>query len=217
MRLMSSIRAFASLALCFSVASSQLAHADYDTLFVDLAQGEDISHFRLGLGQTPPGSEGEKVTSMFYVSYFNSEDAMVNEDTNMGEKEVEIIALGAGGFGYLKDPDLNGGAEFDFELSQTEIKDTDYSRQGLGFRTQLFLPLAAGLQTNLGFNVRPFFLASDWDDQAQLEYEYQAGLEYAFNWDVALYAHYRYVAVIDDADNDIKLAEDTILGVRVRF
>lgn len=196
---------------------SAFSHAEYDTVFIDLAQGEDMSHFRLGLGETPVSEDGEKVTSMFYLSYFNSEDTMTSENTNMGIQEVEIIALGAGGFGYLKDPSQKGGAEFDFEISQTEIKDSDYSRKGLGFRTQIFVPIVAGLQTNIGFNIRPFFLASDWDDQAELEYEYQLGLEYAFSWDAQLYAHYRYVAMIDESDNDVTLAEGTLAGLRIRF
>jgi opacity protein-like surface antigen len=194
------------------------AHAQYDTLFLDLAQGDEMTQLRLGLGETPPGSEGEKVTSMFYLSYFNSENTIVAANTNQDEQSVEILAIGAGGFGYLKDPNLNGGAEFDFELSQTRIDSLDnYKRTGIGFRTQLFIPLVAGLQSNIGFNIRPFFLSSDWDDQAQLEYEYQLGVEYAFSWDVALYAHYRYVSVINKNDDDIKLAEGTMLGLRARF
>ncbi|MEY8264578.1 MAG: hypothetical protein RPR98_10255, partial [Bermanella sp.] len=186
--------------------------------FLDLAQGDEMTQLRLGMGETPPGSEGERVTSMFYLSYFESDDSVkVNKD-NRGEQKVEILALGAGGFGYLADPTLNGGAEFDFELSQTRIDGLDdYKRTGIGFRTQLFIPIAAGLQSNIGFNIRPFFLSSDWDDQAQIEYEYQAGLEYAFTWDVALYAHYRYVALIAKNDDDVKLAEGSILGLRARF
>ncbi len=194
------------------------AHAQYDTLFLDLAQGDEMAQLRLGLGETPPGSEGEKVTSMFYLSYFKSEDTIKVENVNLGEQDVEILAIGAGGFGYLKDPSLNGGAEFDFELSQTRIDSLDnYKRTGIGFRTQLFIPVIAGLQTNIGFNVRPFFLSSDWDDQAQLEYEYQFGAEYAFSWDVAIYAHYRYVAVLHKNDNEIKLAEGSMFGLRARF
>ncbi len=194
------------------------AHAEYDTLFLDLAQGDEMTQLRIGVGETPPGSEGEKVTSMFYLSYFNSEDTVKVMGVNQEEQEVEILALGAGGFGYLKDPSLNGGAEFDFELSQTRIDSLDnYKRTGIGFRTQLFIPVVAGLQSNIGFNIRPFFLSSDWDDQAQLEYEYQLGVEYAFSWDVAIYAHYRYVAVIDKNDDEIKLAEGSMLGLRARF
>mgnify|MGYP001942271049 CR=1 FL=1 len=194
------------------------AQAEYDTLFLDLAQGDEITQLRIGVGETPPGSEGEKVTSMFYLSYFNSEDTVKVMGTNQAEQEVEILALGAGGFGYLKDPSLNGGAEFDFELSQTRIDSLDnYKRTGIGFRTQLFIPVVAGLQSNIGFNIRPFFLSSDWDDQAQLEYEYQLGVEYAFSWDVAIYAHYRYVAVIDKNDDEIKLAEGSMFGLRARF
>ncbi len=194
------------------------AHAEYDTLFLDLAQGDEMMQLRIGVGETPPGSEGEKVTSMFYLSYFNSEDTVKVMGINQGEQDVEILALGAGGFGYLKDPSLNGGAEFDFELSQTRIDSLDnYKRTGIGFRTQLFIPVVAGLQSNIGFNIRPFFLSSDWDDQAQLEYEYQLGVEYAFSWDVAIYAHYRYVAVIDKNDDEIKLAEGSMFGLRARF
>jgi len=194
------------------------AHAQYDTLFLDLAQGDEMTQLRLGMGETPPGSEGEKVTSMFYLSYFESDDILKVNKANLGEQKTEILALGAGGFGYLENPNLNGGAEFDFELSQTRIDSLDnYKRTGIGFRTQLFIPIAAGLQSNIGFNIRPFFLSSDWDDQAQLEYEYQAGLEYAFTWDVALYAHYRYVALIAKNDDDVKLAEGSILGIRARF
>jgi len=194
------------------------AHAQYDTLFLDLAQGDEMTQLRLGMGETPPGSEGEKVTSMFYLSYFESDDFLKVNKANLGEQKTEILALGAGGFGYLENPNLNGGAEFDFELSQTRIDSQDnYKRTGIGFRTQLFIPIAAGLQSNIGFNIRPFFLSSDWDDQAQLEYEYQAGLEYAFTWDVALYAHYRYVALIAKNDDDVKLAEGSILGIRARF
>ena len=212
------LRLSAAISMGALLFATPAAHAQYDTLFLDLAQGDEMTQLRLGMGETPPGSEGERVTSMFYLSYFESDDSVkVNKD-NRGEQKVEILALGAGGFGYLADPTLNGGAEFDFELSQTRIDGLDdYKRTGIGFRTQLFIPIAAGLQSNIGFNIRPFFLSSDWDDQAQIEYEYQAGLEYAFTWDVALYAHYRYVALIAKNDDDVKLAEGSILGLRARF
>lgn len=193
------------------------AHAQYDTVFLDAAQGEIMTHVRLGLGETPPSSDGEKVTSMFYLSYFKSNDEIITPDANLGEQDLEIIAIGAGGFGYLDDPNKNGGAEFDFEWSQTTIESLNYERQGLGLRTQIFIPVVAGLQSNIGFNLRPFFLSPDWDDQSQLEYEYQAGVEYAFNWDVAVYAHYRYVALIDTQDNNVKLAEGALFGLRARF
>jgi len=190
--------------------------ADYDTLFVDAAQGEAISQFRLGFGETPKGEEGEKVTSMFYLSYFGSEDTVKVESDNLGSQKVEILAIGAGGFGYLENPNEDGGAEFDFEISNTKFDLTDYDRTGLGFRTQLFVPIAAGLQANIGFNLRPFFLASDWDDQSDLEVEYQGGLEYAFNWDVALYAHYRKLE-IHAGDIKTSLTEDVVFGFRARF
>ncbi len=207
-----------ALATLFLSAGASSSMAQYDTLFMDLAQGEEMTHVRLGIGETPTGEEGEKVTSMFYLSYFQSDDVLVNGNTSLGQQDVEIIALGAGGFGYLENPNQNGGAEFDFELSQTTIDSTGYKRKGLGFRTQLFIPIAAGLQSNIGFNIRPFFLTSDWDDQAELEYEYQAGLEFAFNWDVALYAHYRYLAIIGNENgDDLKLAEGVVFGLRARF
>lgn len=193
------------------------ATAEYDTLFLDLAQGEAITHARIGIGETPRGEEGEKVTSMFYLGYFNSEDIVKVEGVNVGEQETEILTLGAGGFGYLEDHASNGGAEFDFELSKTTVDAFDYDRTGIGFRTQLFIPVVAGLQTNIGFNIRPFFLSPDWDDQAQLEYGYQAGLEYAFTWDIALYSHYRNVGFYDKDDNKYTLAEDMIFGLRARF
>ena len=201
----------------FSAVFPVTAHAQYDTVFLDAAQGEIMTHVRLGLGETPPSSDGEKVTSMFYVSYFKSRDEVITPDANLGEQDVEILAIGAGGFGYLDDPTKNGGAEFDFEWSKTTIDSLDYERQGLGLRTQIFIPVVAGLQSNIGFNLRPFFLSPDWDDQSQLEYEYQAGFEYAFNWDVAVYAHYRYIALIDTQDENVKLAEGTLLGLRARF
>ncbi len=201
------------------LAASSVATADYNTLFFDLAGGDEMEHYRLGVGETPKGADGEKVTSMFYLGYFKSEDTISQGSLRVGEEEekTEIFTLGAGGFGYLDDPDKNGGAEFDFELSKTTVDALDYDRSGLGFRTQLFIPVVAGLQTNLGFSIRPFFFAFDWDDQAQLEYEYQAGLEYAFNWDIALYGHYRYVGLIDDQDDEWQLAEGVVFGVRGRF
>jgi len=196
---------------------STTTNAAYDTLFLDLAQGETVSHARIGIGETPRGEDGEKVTSMFYLGYYQSEDPVKVEGDNIGVQEVETLTLGAGGFGYLEDHTRHGGAEFDFELVNTKVDALDYDRTGLGFRTQLFVPMVAGLQTNLGFNVRPFFLSSDWDDQAQLEYTYQAGLEYAFNWDIALYSHYRNHGFYDNDDNKIILAEDVIFGLRARF
>ncbi len=212
------LRISAPIFMSIALLTATSAYAQYDTLFLDMAQGEEMTQLRLGMGETPPGSEGEKVTSMFYLSYFESDDFLKVNKANLGEQKTEILALGAGGFGYLEDPKLNGGAEFDFELSQTRIDALgNYKRTGIGFRTQLFIPIAAGLQSNIGFNIRPFFLSSDWDDQAQLEYEYQAGLEYAFTWDVAVYAHYRYVALIAKNDDDVKLAEGSILGIRARF
>jgi len=195
------------------------ASADYDTLFLDLAQGDAITNARIGIGETPRGEEGEKVTSMFYLGYYQSDDLVKFEDSNIptSSHEVEIMTLGAGGFGYLENPNKNGGAEFDFELSKTTVDSLDYDRTGIGFRTQLFIPMVAGFQTNIGFNLRPFFLSPDWDDQAQLEYEYQAGFEYAFNWDIALYSHYRTVGLYDNDDNKVTLAEDLIFGLRARF
>lgn len=205
---------FVSSALVlFSISS----FAAYDTLFLDLAQGEAVTHARIGIGETPRGEEGEKVTSMFYLGYYQSEDIVNREGQNLGEQEVETLTLGAGGFGYLENPSKNGGAEFDFELSTTKIESLNYDRTGIGFRTQLFIPVVAGLQTNIGFNIRPFFLSPDWDDQAQLEYEYQAGFEYAFNWDIALYSHYRNHGFYGNDDNKFTLAEDVVFGLRARF
>lgn len=205
----------------FSIASSfysAVSFAEYDTLFFDLAAGDVMEHYRIGYGETPAGEEGEKVTSMFYVGYFTSDDDLSHSSVIPDEDEkVEILSIGAGGFGYLEDPQEYGGAEFDIELSQTKIDALDYDRTSLGFRTQLFVPVAAGLQANVGFNVRPFFFAFDWNKQAQLEYDYQLGLEYAFNWDVAVYSHYRYLAVVDDEDEEIRLAEGAIFGIRARF
>ena len=196
---------------------STVSNAAYDTLFLDVAQGEAITNARIGIGETPRGEEGEKVTSMFYLGYYKSDDIVKVENDNLGEQETTIFSIGAGGFGYLEHPDKNGGAEFDFELSNTKVDSMDYDRTGIGFRTQLFIPMVAGLQTNIGFNIRPFFLSPDWDDQAQLEYEYQAGFEYAFNWDIALYSHYRTVGLYNNDDDKVTLAEDLIFGLRARF
>ena len=216
---MNSLLATISAPLVFGVLalSAVTAQAEYNTVFIDAAQGEEMTHVRLGIGETPAGEEGEKVTSMFYLSYFNSDDNIKRGSTHIADDETEVLAIGAGGFGYLNDPNQNGGAEFDFELSRTEVEALDYKRTGIGFRTQLFVPVVAGLQTNIGFNLRPYFLSPDWDDDSKLEFEYQGGLEYAFNWDVAIYAHYRYVALIDSEDKEVKLAEGTLLGLRARF
>jgi len=200
----------------FCAVCSTVVWADYDTFFIDASQGESISHARLGLGETNPGENGEKLTSMFYLSYFQSEDIFKQDGVNLGSQQVEIIALGTGGFGYLENPYKNGGAEFDFELSKTTSDIIDYDRTAIGFKTQLFIPVVAGFQTNIGFNLRPFFLSTDWDDQADLEVEYQAGIEYAFNWDVALYSHYRKLD-IHAADSTATLTEDVVFGFRARF
>lgn len=202
-----------SIALSFSLS----AQADYDTLFMDLAQGDELGHYRLGIGETQKGKEGDQVTSMVYLSYFASEDRAKLENTNIGTQEFEIIALGAGGFGYLPDPETQGGAEFDFELSKTTNDELDYERTAIGMRAQIFLPLVAGLQVNVGANFRPFFLSSDWDDSAKLEFEYQGGLEYAFNWDVAVYAQYRYLGAYINDDDKLTMAEGTMFGLRARF
>ena len=208
---------FAFVAVISSLYSAASA-AEYDTLFMDLASGDVMQHYRIGYGETPAGEEGEKVTSMFYAGYFSSEDEISRGSARFGDEEkVEIVTIGAGGFGYLQDPQKYGGAEFDFELSQTTIDALDYDRIGLGFRTQLFIPVVAGLQGNIGFNVRPFFFASDWKEQAQLEYDYQLGLEYVFSWDIAVYGHYRYLSVVDDEDEEIQLAEGSLFGIRARF
>lgn len=196
---------------------SWAAHAEYNTLFMDLAAGEDMSHYRLGIGDTQKGVEGDKVTSMIYLGYFESDDTAKLEKTNLGKQEFEIITLGAGGFGYLANPNDHGGAEFDFEISQTTNEALDYERTSVGMRAQLFLPVVSGLQANLGVNLRPFFLSGDWDDTAKLEYEYQAGLEFAFNWDIALYAHYRFVGAYLKNDDKLSMAEGTMFGLRARF
>ena len=199
----------------FSV--SLAAHAEYNTLFLDLAAGEEMSHYRLGIGDTQKGVEGDKVTSMIYLGYFKSDDMAKVEKTKLGDQEFEILTLGAGGFGYLANPSQHGGAEFDFELSETTNDALDYERVSVGMRAQLFLPVASGLQANVGVNLRPFFLSSDWDDTAKLEYEYQAGVEFAFNWDVALYAHYRFLGAYLNNDDKRTMAEGSIFGLRARF
>jgi opacity protein-like surface antigen len=210
-RLVTPLLATSVLSLSFS------AHADYNTLFMDLAAGEDMSHYRLGIGDTQKGVEGDKVTSMIYLGYFQSDDMTTLENTNLGKQEFEILTLGAGGFGYLANPDEHGGAEFDFEISKTSSDLYDYDRTGVGMRAQLFLPVVSGLQANLGVNLRPYFLSGDWDDTAKLEYEYQAGLEFAFNWDIALYAHYRFVGAYLKNDDKLSMAEGTMFGLRARF
>jgi hypothetical protein len=197
---------------------SSAVFADYDTFFIEASQGDAISHARLGIGETPSAANGEKVTSMLYLSYLQSDDTVKADNVNLGTQKVEIIAIGAGGFGYLDDPQKNGGAEFGFELVNTKFKDqsSEYDKSGLGFKTQLFIPIAGGLQSNIGFNLRPFFLSTDWDDQSDLEVEYQAGLEYAFNWDVALYTHYRKLEIHTE-EQTISFAEDVVIGFRARF
>ena len=64
---------FAFVAVISSLYSAASA-AEYDTLFMDLASGDVMQHYRIGYGETPAGEEGEKVTSMFYAGYFSSED-----------------------------------------------------------------------------------------------------------------------------------------------
>jgi opacity protein-like surface antigen len=202
-----------SSALSFSLA----AQAQYNTLFMDLAAGEDMSHYRLGIGDTQKGIEGDRVTSMLYLGYFQSDDMAKLEKTNLGTQEFEIITIGAGGFGYLANPTEHGGAEFDFEVSQTTSDEYDYERTAAGMRAQLFLPVVSGLQANVGVNLRPFFLSGDWDDTAKLEYEYQAGLEMAFNWDIAVYAHYRFLGAYLKNDDKLSMAEGVMFGLRARF
>jgi hypothetical protein len=204
----------AGTVLCALFSSAALS--DYNTVFIDASQGDSITNVRLGMGETPSGAEGEKVTSMFYLGYFSSDDLIKVDGVNQGSDTVEILTLGAGGFGYLNEPHKNGGAEFDFELSNTKFDQADYDRTAIGFKTQLFIPVAAGLQANIGFNLRPFFLSTDWDDQADLEVEYQAGIEYAFNWDIALYSHYRKVDIHTE-DVTTSFAEDVVFGFRARF
>lgn len=204
----------AGTVLCALFSSAALS--DYNTVFIDASQGDSITNVRLGMGETPSGAEGEKVTSMFYLGYFSSDDLIKVDGVNQGSDTVEILTLGAGGFGYLNEPHKNGGAEFDFELSNTKFDQVDYDRTAIGFKTQLFIPVAAGLQANIGFNLRPFFLSTDWDDQADLEVEYQAGIEYAFNWDIALYSHYRKVDIHTE-DVTTSFAEDVVFGFRARF
>lgn len=200
-------------ALSFSFA----AQAENNTLFMDLAAGEDMSHYRLGIGDTQKGIEGDRVTSMLYLGYFQSDDMAKLEKTNLGTQEFEIITIGAGGFGYLANPTEHGGAEFDFEVSQTKSDERDYERTAAGMRAQLFLPVISGLQANVGVNLRPFFLSGDWDDTAKLEYEYQAGLEMAFNWDIAVYAHYRFLGAYLKNDDKLSMAEGVMFGLRARF
>ena len=212
---------FTRLATPFLVSSvftfSFTAQAEYNTLFMDLSAGEEISHYRLGIGDTQKGTEGDKVTSMLYLGYFQSEDMAKLEDTNLGTQKFEILTIGAGGFGYLANPAQHGGAEFDFEISQTTNDALDYERTAAGMRAQLFLPIVSGLQANVGVNLRPFFLSGDWDDTAKLEYEYQAGLELAFNWDIAVYAHYRFLGAYLDNDDKLTMAEGVTFGLRARF
>lgn len=193
------------------------AQADYDTLFLDLAAGSDMQHYRIGLGETLVGAEGDRVTSMVYLGYYESDDLAKLEGNSIGQQKFEILTLGAGGFGYLKDPQQHGGAEFDFEITNTNNDALNYDRSGIGMRAQLFIPVASGLQANAGVNLRPFFLSFDWDDTAKLEYEYQAGVEYAINWDVAVYAHYRFVGAYLKNDDKLAMAEATMFGLRARF
>ncbi|MFT6153393.1 MAG: hypothetical protein ACJA0E_000868 [Bermanella sp.] len=197
---------------------STVVFAEYDTFFIEVSQGDTISQARLGIGETPSAANGEKVTSMLYLSYLQSDDIVKADNNNLGIQKVKIMGIGAGGFGYLDDPRKNGGAEFGFELVNTKFDDgaIDYDKSGIGFKTQLFIPLTGGFQTNIGVNLRPFFLSADWDDQSDLEVEYQAGLEYAFNWDIALYSHYRKLEIHTD-DQTISFAEDVVFGLRARF
>jgi len=197
---------------------SSVVLAEYDTSFIEASQGDAISQARLGIGETPSAANGEKVTSMLYLSYLQSDDIIKADNVNLGNQKVKILAIGAGGFGYLDDPMKNGGAEFGFELVNTQFDDGGivYDKSGLGFKTQLFIPLTGGFQSNIGFNLRPFFLSADWDEQSDLEVEYQAGFEYAFNWDVAFYSHYRKLEIHTE-DQTISFAEDAVIGLRARF
>jgi len=199
------------------VALTPCAFAENDTVFLDLAAGSEMSHYRLGLGETSRGAEGERVTSMFYLGYMETDDTYKFENTNLGKKKFEMLTLGVGGFGYLENHEQYGGAEFDFEISNTFSDEVDYDRLAIGMRAQLFIPIVAGLQANMGVNLRPFFLAEDWDETANLEYEYQGGLEYAFSQDIAVYSHYRYLGAYLKNDDKLTMAESVLFGLRARF
>jgi len=210
-------RVFSPLLASSLMVMNQSAVAETETVFLDLAAGSEMSHYRIGLGETAKGGEGELVTSMFYLGYMQTDDTVKLESTHQGQQEFEILTLGVGGFGYLEDHEKYGGAEFDFELSQTTSDELDYDRLAIGMRAQLFVPIAAGLQGNIGVNLRPFFLAEDWDETANLEFEYQGGLEYAFSQNLALYAHYRYLGAYLKNDDKVTMAESVVYGLRARF
>ncbi|MCP5335935.1 MAG: hypothetical protein H7A08_09655 [Oceanospirillaceae bacterium] len=197
--------------MCVLAAS---ARADIDGGLVEVAATPDITYVRAGVGSH---KQSDYLQTAQYIRVYQSDDEIARGSDHFGEHKALVAGIGVAGFGYLADNPEKGGAEFAFELTHSQIDDLDYDRTGFGIRLALWLPIYAGLQANLGATVRPYFLSTDWHDDADLEYEYTIGIEYAVHKMISVYAHQHQFALVDNDKKVTQVAEGALAGVRIKF
>jgi hypothetical protein len=204
------LRYVVSALLCITAS----AHAGVDGGLLEAAATPNITYVRAGVGSH---KNTDYLQSAQYIRIYQSDDEIAQGANHFGEHKAQVAGLGVAGFGYLADEPNKGGAEFAFELTHSQIEDLDYDRTGFGIRMALWLPIYAGVQANLSATLRPYFLSTDWRDDADFEYEYTIGLEYAFNKMISVYAHQHQFALVDNDEKVTQVAEGLLGGVRIKF
>lgn len=197
--------------VCLFAAS---VRAEVDGGLVEVAATPVITYVRAGVGSH---KQSDYLQTAQYIRVYQSDDEIAQGSDHFGEHKAQVAGIGVAGFGYLADNPQTGGAEFAFELTHSQIDDLDYDRTGFGIRMALWIPIYAGVQANLSATVRPYFLSTDWRDDADFEYEYTIGLEYAFNKMLAVYAHQHQFALVDKDEKVTQVAEGLLGGVRIKF
>lgn len=196
--------------LCVSAAANGAVNGG----LLEAAGTGNITTLRAGVGSH---KHTDYLQTAQYIRVYQSDDEIAQGSDHFGEHKAQVAGIGVAGFGYLADNPEKGGAEFAFELTHSQIDDLDYDRTGFGIRLALWLPVYAGVQVNLGAILRPYFLSTDWRDDADFEYEYTIGLEYAFNKMISVYAHQHQFALVDNDEKVTQVAEGLLGGVRIKF
>lgn len=158
----------------------------------EIQLGANAQEFKLGLGSWDAAKTNH---GQFYVSHFQAEDTNAIEGNNVGKREYTSTRLGINALGFSSQP--NKAAEGGFFLYSNK-SEFNIDRAGIGINFSLGKMLNAKTRIHAGAVLMPEFLSTDWDAEAVLEYELNAGISYRINDLVDVSAKYRHGATFDD-------------------
>ncbi|SFB85660.1 hypothetical protein SAMN05660443_0563 [Marinospirillum celere] len=211
------------LALTYSFSSLALAEKNSDNKekikrwpTATYMLGSDASFISVGLG----GWQDEgKTFQNIYISHFEVEDTLKVNGVNLGKQEYSSTRLGvfADTFSYDDTPKksppvaLSGGAFIYKNESEGPI-----DRYGIGVTMHLGHLLTPKTKAYLGADVMLEPFSTNWDANAFLEYDFQAGLTQRVTSFLDIMAIYRKGGSWD-ARTDSSHYSVALAGLRVAF